>query len=205
MGGMTDCFQPLELKCRVTYDTIQALNRRSVGYLIVTKSAAITRPEYMEIMDKDLAHIQITVTTLADERALTYEQASPPSKRIEAIQTLQEAGFDVAIRLSPLVEEFLDLDRLGSLGIKRGIIEFLRINAWIRKWFPEVDYSRYTHRQGGYCHLPLEEKIRVVEKLKLPKLSVCEDVTEHYEFWKEYVNPNKEDCCNLRLKTEKEI
>lgn len=158
----------------------------------------------MEILDKDLAHIQITVTTLEDERAWSYEKASPPSKRIDAIKLLQEAGFDAAIRLSPLVEEFMDFDKLASFGIERGIVEFLRINAWIRKWFPEVDYSRYTHRQGGYCHLPLEEKIRVVEKLKIPKLSVCEDVTEHYEFWKEYVNPNKEDCCNLRLVVEKE-
>lgn len=201
---MTDCFQPLELKYRVAYQTIQALNQRKIGYLIVTKSAAIARPEYLEILDKDLAHIQITVTTLEDERARSYEQASPPSKRIEAIKTLQGAGFDTAIRLSPLVEEFLDFDRLGRFGIEKGIVEFLRINAWIRKWFPEVDYSGYTHRQGGYCHLPLEEKIRVAEKIRIPKLSVCEDVTEHYEFWRENVNPNREDCCNLRLKAEKE-
>lgn len=30
------------------------------------------------------------------------------------------------------------------------------------------------------------------------EVSVCEDVSEHYEYWKEAVNFNKEDCCNLR-------
>jgi len=29
------------------------------------------------------------------------------------------------------------------------------------------------------------------------QLSVCEDVDDHYEYWKEAMNYNKEDCCNL--------
>lgn len=196
---MTDCFQPLELRHRVTYETIKELNQRKIGYLIVTKSALVARPEYRELFDQKLAHIQITVTTLNDARALTYERASTPSRRIAAIRLLQDAGFDVAIRLSPIVEEFIDFNALNHLGIKKGIVEFLRINTWIRQWFQGVDYSRYTHQQGGYRHLPLEEKLKILEKIKIPEISICEDVTEHYQFWKEYVNPNKEDCCNLRL------
>lgn len=30
------------------------------------------------------------------------------------------------------------------------------------------------------------------------EVPVCEDVAEHYEYWKEAVNFNKDDCCNLR-------
>lgn len=203
MGGMTDCFQPLELEQRITYQAIQELNRQGIRYLIVTKSSIVARPEYRELFDRNLAHIQITVTTLDAERAWSYERASPPNERTQAIMLLQDAGFDVSIRLSPIVEEFMDFDRLNSLGIQKGIVEFLRINSWIKQWFRGVDYSRYTHRQGGYCHLPLEEKRRVLEQIQIPDISVCEDVTEHYQYWKEYVNPNKEDCCNLRLAKEK--
>ena len=86
MGGMTDCFQPMELTHRVTYETIKEMNKRRIGYLIVTKSYLIAEPEYIDILDKDLAHIQITVTTLDDKRSLSYEKASIPSKRIEAIR-----------------------------------------------------------------------------------------------------------------------
>lgn len=196
---MTDCFQPMELRHRVTYETIKELNQQKIGYLIVTKSALVARPEYRELFDQKLAHIQITVTTLDDAKALSYERASPPSRRIAAIRLLQDAGFDVAIRLSPIVEEFMDFNALNHLGIKKGIVEFLRINTWIRQWFQDVDYSRYTHQQGGYRHLPLEEKLKILDKIRIPQISICEDVTEHYQFWKEYVNPNKEDCCNLRL------
>lgn len=203
MGGMTDCFQPLELEQRIAYQTIQELNRQGVGYLIVTKSSIVARPEYLELFDRKLAHIQVTVTTLDAERAWKYEHASPPDERTAAIMQLQDTGFDVSIRLSPIVEEFMDFDRLNGLGIQKGIVEFLRINSWIKQWFQGVDYRQYTHRQGGYCHLPLEEKIRILEKIRIPDISVCEDVTGHYDYWKEYVNPNKEDCCNLRLEAEK--
>ena len=174
------------------------MNLCRVGYLIVTKSALPSSPEYLAILDKDLAHIQITVTCLDDERTAQYEKASPPSQRIRAIQTLQAAGYDAAIRLSPIIEEYMDFDVLNSLEIEKCVIEFLRVNAWIKKWFQGVDFSKYTVRQGGYCHLPLEEKQRIIEKIHIPQKTICEDVTEHYQFWRDFVNPDKEDCCNLR-------
>lgn len=199
LGGMTDCFQPLELKYRTTYQTIKLLNRYKIGYLIVTKSHIVANDEYIDIYDKDLCHIQITTTCLDDElyRKLDYEKASLPSKRIEAIKKLQDKGFDVAIRLSPLIPEFVDFDKLNSLGIEKAIIEFLRVNTWIRKWF-KIDYSKHTLKEGGYNHLPLEEKKKILEKVKIPNISICEDVKEHYDYWMENINPNKEDCCNLR-------
>lgn len=197
LGGMTDCFQPCELIHRNTYKTIKSLNKRRVGYLIVTKSHLVARPEYMAIYDRELAHFQITVTTLDDDLSLTYEKASVPSKRIEAIKTLQKAGFDVSIRLSPLIESYMDFSRLNSLGIDKCVVEFLRVNPWIQKWF-NIDYSKYTVSQSGYKHLPLSEKKRIIQQIKIPSITVCEDVTEHYEYWREHFNPNKEDCCNLR-------
>lgn len=200
LGGMTDCFQPLEKTIRNTYHTIEALNEQKIGYLIVTKSAIVADDEYISLMDKDLAHIQITVTTLDDFFYLdkNYEKASLPSDRIKAILKLQDAGFDVAIRLSPLIEEYMDFDKLNSLGIKKAIVEFLRVNSWILKWF-DIDEDGYFIREGGYRHMPLEEKKRIIRKIRIPSISVCEDVQEHYDYWKNHFNPNPDDCCNLRL------
>lgn len=203
LGGMTDCFQPCELIYRNTYKAIMMLNKYRRGYLIVTKSHLVANDEYVKIYDKDLCHIQVTCTTLDDELSLTYEKASVPSKRIAAIKKLQDAGFDVAIRLSPLMPEFMDIDRLNGLGINKAIVEFLRANSWIEKWF-KVDYSKYTLKEGGYRHLPLDEKKRILERVKIPSVSVCEDVTSHYEYWTNHFNPNKDDCCNLERRNQDE-
>lgn len=200
LGGMTDCFQPCEETYKVTYETIREMNRRGIGYLVVTKSGLVAEPRYLEILDKELAHIQITVTSLNDAHAGAYEKACPPSRRLQALLTLQESGYDVAIRLSPLIPEFMDFEALAQIPVKRGIVEFLRVNAWIRRWLSGVNFEKYTCRQGGYCHLPLEEKLTILKQIRIPELTICEDVTEHYQYWKTHVNPNQDDCCNLRKK-----
>lgn len=198
LGGMTDCFQPVEKTHRVTYETIKALNERGVNYLIVTKSSMVADDEYLEIMDKNLAHIQVTVTTLDDKLSATYEKASVPSKRVEAIKKLQDNGFDVALRLSPYIPEFIDVDKLNKLGIDKILVEFLRVNTWIKKWF-DIDYTDYTLKQSGYLHLPLEKKKELISKISgFKEITVCEDETEAYEYWKNNFNHNKDDCCNLR-------
>lgn len=119
LGGMTDCFQPLELKYRATYQTIKLLNKYKIEYLIVTKSHIVANDEYLKIYDRDLAHFQITTTCLDDElyKELDYEKASLPSKRIKAIKTLQDNDFDVAIRLSPLIPEYMDFDKLEDIDL----------------------------------------------------------------------------------------
>lgn len=198
MGGMTDCFQPVERIHRATYRALKLLNRHKRPYLIVTKSALVADDEYMEIMDKELAHIQITVTSTDDELAKTYEKASVPSERIKAIKKLQAAGFDVQLRLSPFIPQFIDFDILNNLGIDKICIEFLRVNSWIEKWF-DIDYNEYTVKQNGYRHLPLKTKQKYIENITgFKEKTVCEDETEAYEYWKYHYNHNKDDCCNLR-------
>ena len=195
LGGMTDCFQPIEKIHRVTYKTIKLLNRRRIPYLIVTKSAL--GGEYTDVLDRDLAHIQVTVTTLDDDLAATYEKASPPSERVKAILKLQDEGFDVALRLSPYIPEYVDTGRLNGLGINKICVEFLRVNTWIEQWF-DIDYSEYTLKQGGYRHLPLSKKKEYLSRIHFKEITVCEDETQAYEYWQTHVNHNPNDCCNLR-------
>ena len=198
LGGMTDCFQPCEKTHRVTYATIKALNEAGIGYLIVTKSAIIADPEYLDILDKDLAHIQVTVTTTNDELSKTYEKASVPSERIKAIEKLYSLGYDVQLRLSPFIKEYIDFDILNNVKCDKILVEFLRVNSWIEKWF-NLDYSDYTIKQSGYKHLPLEKKLENISLIKnFKEITVCEDETQAYEYWKNNFNPNPNDCCNLR-------
>ena len=198
LGGMTDCFQPIEKNYRITYETIKALNKNQIPYLIVTKSAMVADDEYIEILNKDLAHIQITITTTDDALSNTYEKASPPSQRIKAIEKLQNLGFDVSVRLSPYIPEYIDLNILNNIKCDKILIEFLRVNTWIKRWF-NIDYSEYTVKQSGYQHLPLEKKKEYISNIvNFKEMTVCEDESEAYEYWKNNFNYNSNDCCNLR-------
>ena len=200
LGGMTDCFQSIELTHRVTYETIKALNEKRQPYLIVTKGDIIGRDEYLDILDPELAHIQVTITCFDDDlyKKLDYEKAPLPSRRIWAVERLYERGFDVQVRLSPFIPEFVDYDKLAKIKCDKIIVEFLRVNTWIKKWF-DIDFTPYTVKHGGYNHLPLAKKKELIQNIKgFKEISVCEDEDEAYEFWNTQFNPNPDDCCNLR-------
>lgn len=198
LGGMTDCFMPRERLMRRTYETIKMLNERRVGYLIVTKSALVADDDYMAIYDPALAHIQVSITSTDPEVSRKMENASLPADRIAAVEKLHRGGYDVSVRLSPYVPQLVDLDVINAIDCDKILVEFLRVNSWIRQWF-DIDYSEYTLKEGNYAHLPLERKIELLSRITgFAELTVCEDVTAHYDYWRQHVNANPNDCCNLR-------
>ena len=204
LGGMTDCFQPLERENRITLQTIKALNEMGVGYLIVTKSDLIAEPEYLAAMDKGLAHIQISITSTDDGISRKVEPGAPlPGRRIAAVEKLQEEGFDVSVRLSPFIPEFVDMDVINAIRCDKILVEFLRVNTWIRRWLTNldvgVDLTAYCENNSGYDHRPLAGKRLLLGKVTgFKEVSVCEDVEGHQEYWRRHVNANPNDCCNLR-------
>ena len=199
VGGMTDDFMPLERKERATYKLIQACNKYGIGYLIVTKSDLVAEPEYLEILDPELAHVQISITSTDAEVSKRMERGAPePERRIKAVETLEAHGIDTQIRLSPFMPEYIDTDRINAVACKKMLVGFLRANAFIKRTF-KADYSRHTLKEGNYWHLPLEAKIEAISPLLgVHEVTVCEDVNDHYYYWRRKVNPQKDDCCNLR-------
>ena len=129
LGGMTDCFQPLENVYHTAYKAIEELNRRGIGYLIVTKSSMVADDRYIRLMNRELAHIQISITTTDDNLSRTYERACVPSLRIKAIEKLQEQGFDISLRLSPFIPQYIDFTKLNGIRCDKILVEFLRVNT----------------------------------------------------------------------------
>lgn len=203
LGGMTDCFQPMERSAKVTYRTIQMLNARRVHYLVVTKNDLVATDPYLEVMDRDLAHVQVSITTTDADLSRRVEPGAPvPEQRIAAAERLQAEGFDVAVRLSPFIHEFVDLDIINAIRCDKILVEFLRVNTWIEKWLQglPVDLAPYTHFNAGYKHLPLTMKRRLIQRVTgFREVTVCEDVPQHHQWWRENVNANPDDCCNLYI------
>ena len=170
LGGMTDCFQPVEAARKLTLRTIGLLNRRRVHYLIVTKSDLVSQPEYLAAMDPALAHIQVSITTTDPETSLALEPGAPvPERRIAAVERLAAAGFDTSIRLSPYIPELVDPEVIRGISCGKLLVEFLRVNTWIERWMKgtglPVDLGRYTEFSSGYKHLTLAKKRALLETL----------------------------------------
>ncbi len=203
LGGMTDCFQPIELKVGVTYETIKLLNKYKIHYLIVTKSDIVAHDKYLDLYDKNLAHFQITITSTANEKAKEYEPGAPVvSKRIKAIEKLYKNGFDVSVRLSPYIDNNVEPKIINRIQCNKILIEFLKVNHFVKKNF-KIDYSKYTLKYGGYNNLQLDEKIRLTCKIKnFDQISVGEYVKVHHAYFSNNINYNRYDCCNLTFKKE---
>lgn len=198
LGGLTDCFQPVEMERRITLETIKLMNKYGIGYLIVTKSHHVADQEYIDVMDPKLAHIQITTTTFDEKLCAKYEKASVPSKRVEAIEKLSALGYDTFFRLSPYIDGWIDFDKLNKVKCDKILVEFLRVNTTIARRFG-VDTDSFPVHEGSYCHYSLEHKLEVLSQIKgFKEITVCDDNSEHYDYFRDHFNPNPKDCCNLR-------
>lgn len=200
LGGMTDCFQPIELKYKNTYNAIKRLNEKMVHYLIVTKSDLIVQDEYLEVLDKNLAHIQISIPTNDNKVLSSTDNAPVYERRKIAIEVLYEMGFDVSLRLSPFLFDTVDFDEINSIEVDKCLVEFLRTKPSLEETLSDfIDFKEYTHKEGGYRHLPLEKKLEVLDELNFKEMTVCDDVQEHYDYFNNNFNYNPDDCCNLKM------
>ena len=198
LGGMTDPFQPLESQLRHTEWLIGELNDRNIGYLIVTKSARVLD---CKTLDKDLAHIQISYTHSEGRAPKDFECASPPRERLEAVSQLYGQGYDVAIRLSPFIPKFVDMKQVVASPCDKIVVEFLRVNTFIKRKLPSLSFTDWRVKYGGYQHMSINRKMEYLQPLigSGKQITVCEDFPKHYDWFREHINANKDDCCNLRL------
>ena len=201
LGGMTDCFQPIEKIYKNTHNLIKILNMRKIHYLIVTKSDLISTERYLNILDKDLAHIQISIPSTDDKVLSATDNAPSFLLRKNAAETLYENDFDVSIRLSPFLFDTVNFEEVNSINVDKCLVEFLRVKPNMYKDLKDfINFKEYSHKEGGYHHLPLSKKMSILKRLSFKELTVCDDVQSHYEYFKKNVNFNRYDCCNLRLK-----
>ena len=196
---MTDPFQPVERVHKITYNILKAFNACKKWYLLLTKSDLVASDEYLKVLDKDLAHIQITLTTTNDEICARYEKATRPTDRIKAIEKLQKLWYDVQIRLSPYVPWLADPKEYNKIKCDKILIEFLRVNHRIKKRFWEfIDEKDYSVNYHWYSHLTFEKKKELVKDFIIKEVTVCDFDERYLDYRKKEFNPNPNDCCNLR-------
>jgi DNA repair photolyase len=111
ISGVTDCYQPVERKLKLTRGCLEVLAefRNPVG--IVTKNFLVTRDIDLlsELARYNAATVCISVTTLDTElRKIMEPRTSPPAARLEAVRRLAQAGVHVGVLMAPIIPGLTD-------------------------------------------------------------------------------------------------
>ncbi|MBM3536018.1 MAG: PA0069 family radical SAM protein [Alphaproteobacteria bacterium] len=113
MGTNTDPYQPLEREHRITRGILEVLRDYRHPFTIITKSHLVTRDlDILGPMAKEnLCRVGLSVTTLDRDLARKMEpRASTPSRRIEAIRLLAEAGVEAGVMAAPMIPALNDME-----------------------------------------------------------------------------------------------
>ncbi|MER8953653.1 PA0069 family radical SAM protein [Mesorhizobium sp. M0833] len=158
IGTNTDPYQPIEKQYRIMREILEVLEARGHPVGIVTKSALVTRDIDIlsRMAERGLAKVALSVTTLDRMLARTMEpRASTPTKRLEAIRQLSDAGIPASVMVAPIIPGLTDpemeriLDSAQAAGAREAGYVLLRLplevapifKDWLLRHYPD----RYRH------------------------------------------------------------
>ncbi|WP_224546911.1 PA0069 family radical SAM protein [Mesorhizobium sp. CA16] len=158
IGTNTDPYQPIEKQYRIMREILEVLEARGHPVGIVTKSALVTRDIDIlsRMAERGLAKVALSVTTLDRVLARTMEpRASTPTKRLEAIRQLSDAGIPASVMVAPIIPGLTDpemeriLDSARAAGAREAGYVILRLplevapifKDWLLRHYPD----RYRH------------------------------------------------------------
>ncbi len=121
IGTVTDPYQPLEKKYKLTKDILNILKDYRAPVSILTKSNLVLRdlPLLKQFREID---VNFTVSTLDKKwKKLTEPYSSPTSQRLKAMEELADAGIAVFAMMGPYWPIFTDPEALFSKFNKIGV------------------------------------------------------------------------------------
>ncbi|WP_137156609.1 PA0069 family radical SAM protein [Rhizobium sp. FKL33] len=158
IGTNTDPYQPIEKEWRIMRQILEVLAAANHPVSIVTKSALVIRDVDIlgKMAENGLAKVALSVTTLDRKLARLMEpRASTPSRRLEAIRALTEAGVPTAVMAAPMIPALNDheleriLDAAAAAGAKEANYILLRlpfeVSPLFRDWLLRNYPDRYRH------------------------------------------------------------
>jgi DNA repair photolyase len=111
MSGVTDCYQPVERKLKLTRRCLEVLAEFRNPVFIVTKNHLVTRDIDVlgELARHNAASVWLSITTLDSElRKIMEPRTSPPVARLAALRELSAAGIPVGVNAAPMIPGLTD-------------------------------------------------------------------------------------------------
>lgn len=111
MSGVTDPYQPVERRLRLTRRCLEVLLEFRNPVMIITKNCGVTRDADLlsQLAEFDAAAVFLSITTLDPKLCSALEpRTSPPEKKIEAVATLSKAGIPTGVMVAPVIPGLTD-------------------------------------------------------------------------------------------------
>ena len=169
MSGVTDPYQPVERKLRITRGCLEVLTRFRNPVAIITKNRLVTRDIDLlrELADFHAVAVNISVTSLDSKLQRVLEpRTSPPPARLETITQLRRAGIPVGVMVAPIIPGLTDhevpkiLEACGKAGAQFAGYTIVRLpwavaslfEHWLEEHFPDRKakiLGRIRHLRGN--------------------------------------------------------
>ncbi len=154
LSGVTDPFQPIERKLKITRSCLEVLveARNPIG--IITKNYLVTRDIDLlkELTVFNAVHVTLSITTLDRNLARIIEpRTSQPNRRLKAIEKLANNGVSVGVNVAPIIPGLTDhecpqiLEKAKDAGATHASYTIVRLpygvkdlfKEWLEQYFPE--------------------------------------------------------------------
>jgi len=106
IGSVTDAYQPVERRLRITRSVIEVLAQARHPFSIITKSSLVERDIDLiaPMAEQHMAAVYVSITTLDPKLARVLEpRAAAPQRRLQTISALSKAGIPVGVSVSPVI------------------------------------------------------------------------------------------------------
>jgi DNA repair photolyase len=120
MSGVTDPYQPVERRLRITRRCLEVLAEFRNPVVIVTKNHLVTRDVDLlsELTRHDAAAVAVSLTTLDDDLQRIMEpRTSRPARRLAAVERLAASGIPVGVMTAPVIPGLNDHELPALLSV----------------------------------------------------------------------------------------
>jgi DNA repair photolyase len=153
MSGVTDCYQPAEIKFKVTRSILEVMAEFRQPCGIITKNALVTRDIDLlgELARHQATGVTVSITTLDEDLRRRLEpRTATAARRLEAVRALTEAGVPAGVNVAPIIPGLNDheipaiLAAAKKAGARWAGMTIVRLpyavaeifENWVRQHFP---------------------------------------------------------------------
>jgi len=156
LSGVTDPYQPIERRLRVTRRCLEILAEFRNPVAIVTKNHLVTRDIdlLLELNRFQACGVYLSITSVSPSLSARMEpRASSPRRRLQALHELSEAGIPCGVMAAPIIPGLNDdqipaiLEAAAEAGATRAGYILVRLPHGLRKLFADWLGTHFPDRR----------------------------------------------------------